>query len=188
MDISEAKLRNELARRDEASLEDRARRRQQLADIVIDKPLPQMVWDYLAELDELYISGCYVSAITLSAAIAEMVLADRVTGKVPMTSNEMEQSGLRGLIGMAHALGILNDTEKGQLNSLRRLRSLLVHGNAGKLDKMVKKVGLAPTDGEDNGAALYLGSIGQDAISQDAFQCLSLVKQLTEGFYGAKKK
>lgn len=172
---------------DRKSLDKRVKRWKQIVPSTYNIPLPELVWGYLSMADEMYIAGYFAGAIIVSAAIAELIIADEVKTKAKMTSGESERFGLEQLIILAKRLAILNGKETSGLNELRKLRNYLVHGKAGKLAKMAKKK--YTVSGSDNSfldAEFYISSGFEGGIDNDALLYLGVVRDLSVKFYGEK--
>jgi len=119
------------------SLDKRVERWKQIVPATYNVSLPELVWGYLSMTDEMYVSGQFAGVVIFCASITELILVDRI--KAEEVCNEREWMGLKRLIKIAYALGILNDAESTALNELRKLRNSLAHGKAGKLAEMAKK-------------------------------------------------
>jgi len=180
--MDEAKFRSDLMKWDSSSLDDRVARWKQIAPATYISPLPNLLWEYISEADDMYIRGHYLGTIPLCATIMELVLSDQLRLTIKMTEKETERFGLEQMITLAHRLRILNEEETSELHGLRKVRNTLVHGNAGKLGKMSKTHYERP--GID--ASLYLHSIGTlgIGINEDALKYLRLTRDLSVKFYG----
>lgn len=185
--MDEKEFRDKQIEWDKASLDRRIERWKQLVPATYDVTLPNLVWYYITETDEMFISGHFIGVILLCAAIVELVLADQIRSKSQMTEKESERFGLEQLVVLGRRLDILNDKETGQLNELRRLRNDLIHSKADKLAQMARRryqvSGLDPSHLD---AGFYLQPIWEGGIDQDALRHLQLVRDLTVKFYGAK--
>ena len=172
---------------DKKSLDKRIERWKQLVPATYNVPLPELVWGYLSETDDLFIEGHFISVILFSASITELILADQIKSKTQMTLKEVERFRLEQLCVLGHRLGILDDKQTKQLNELRKLRNWLIHGNVGRLTKMAKKR-YTVIGGDDSflDAEFYVESGFEGGIDQDALRHLGLVRDLTVNFYGAK--
>ena len=172
---------------DKKSLDKRVDRWKQLVPATYNVPVPELVWGYLSMADEMYIAGYFAGTIIVSAAMAELIIADKVKTRVKMKSKEVERFGLEQLIILAKRLTILNDKETSGLNELRKLRNYLVHGKAGKLAQMAKK--RYTVSGSDNSfldAEFYVRSGFEGGIDRDALLQLGLIRELSVKFYGAR--
>ena len=185
--MNDKEYRAKLIEWDKKSLDKRVERWKQLIPANYDVPLPELVWSYLSEADDLFIRGHFLSVIVLSASIVELVLADQIKLKTRMAIKEVERFGLEQLSILGHRLGILDDKETSQLNELRRQRNWLIHGNVGRLTQMAKKR-YRISGGDDSflDAEFYVQSGFEGGIDQDARLHLRLVRDLTVNFYGPK--
>jgi len=172
---------------DRASLDRRVERWKQLTPATYDITLPNLAWYYITEMDEMYISGHFIGVILLCAATTELILADQLRVKHQLTDKETDRFGLEQLAILGHRLDILNSEEKSQIDDLRKLRNYLIHSKAGELAKMARKRYQAwGLDAFRLDAGLYIKSIWDGGIDQDALRHLRLVKDLTIRFYGAE--
>jgi len=185
--MDENKFREKLTEWDRKSLDDRVERWKQIVPAIYDVPLPELVWGYLSEVDEMYIAGHFIGVVLLCAGIAELVLADQIRVRTGMTAREVERFTLEQLAILGRRLSVVEEAEMGRLNELRKQRNYLVHGKAGRLAQMAKKRYRAsgPDDSFLN-AEFYVRSGFAGGIDQDACQHLRLIRDLTVRFYGAK--
>lgn len=171
---------------DKKSLDKRVERWKQIVPAMYDVPLPEMMWGYLSEVDEMYIAGHFLGAIVFCAGIAELILTDQIRSKVGMKSKEVERFGLEQLIILGRRLAILDDNDTDRLNDLRKLRNYLIHGKAGQLTKMAKKrYRVSGSDDSFLDAEFYVHSGFEGGIDKDALLHLGLVRDLSMRFYGA---
>jgi hypothetical protein len=181
MDVSE--FRSELIKWDAKSLDDRVNRWMQIKPGTYNVPLPDLVWEYLTEADDMYIRGHYLATITLCATTMELVIAHQLKSVDNMIQKKTKVFGK--MITLAHEYHILNDIEASELHGFRKVRNALVHGSVDKLNQMskTKYEGLG-VHVESVGASLYLNSIGAGGISVDAKKYLQLTRDLSLKFYG----
>jgi len=172
---------------DKKSLDKRVERWKQLVPVTYDVTLPNLVWYYITETDEMFISGHFIGVILLCASIVELVLADQIRSRSQMAEKESERFGLEQLVILGHRLDILNEDETSQLNELRKLRNDLIHAKAGKLAQMARKrYQVSGLDASFLDPGFYLEPIWKGGIDLDALRHLRLVRDLTVKFYGAK--
>jgi len=185
--MDEKEYRDKLIEWDKKSLAPRVKRWKQLVPATYDVTLPNLVWYYITEADDMFIRGHFIGVVLLCAAITELILADQIRSNSKMTEKEVERFGLEQLVILGHRLDILNDKETSQLNELRRLRNDLIHSKADKLAQMARKrYQVSGLDASHLDAGFYLQPIWEGGIDQDALQYLQLVRDLTVKFYGAK--
>ena len=186
--MDEAEFRKKQIERDKESLEKRIRRWKKLVPATYNVNLPNLVWYYLTESDEMYISGHFLGAILLCAGIAEIIIADQIKINLMLSTRETERFGLEQLTILGQRINILDELESKQLHDLRKLRNILIHANTGKLGKMARKI-YDPSSSDDY---LYMGfyltpiSNGGIDIDRDALQYLQIIRNLTIKFYGAE--
>ena len=187
LDMDKKEFRDKQIEWDKASLDRRIERWKQLVPATYDVTLPNLVWYYITETDEMFISGHFIGVILLCAAIVELVLADQIRSESQMTEREVERFGLEQLVILGHRLDILNEHETSQLGELRKLRNDLIHSKANKLAQMARKrYQVSGLDASHLDAGFYLQPIWGKGIDLDALRHLRLVRDLTVKFYGAK--
>ena len=111
----------------------------------------------------MYITGHFIGVVLLCAGIAELVLADQLRSKTQMTQEEVEHFELKQMMIRCRRLGILSNSEEGQIDKLRKLRNAL---------NGVDELGLFF-------APLWLGDINKDVLGH-----LQSVRDLLLKFYG----
>jgi len=99
--MDEQEYRAKISTSDAASLDKRVKRWKQLVPSTFDVTLPNLVWYYLTEADEMFIGGRFIGVVLLSAAIVELVLADQLRSRMKMTFNEVERSGFAQMVIMS---------------------------------------------------------------------------------------
>jgi hypothetical protein len=186
--MDDGEFRENLIARDRESLDDRIKRWKQIQPASYGVYLPDLLWEYIVEADDMYIRGHHIGVILLCSATLELVLKDQliirkvdsvVTGKTPTFEKMIDQ---------CNKSSILSNPETSQVHSLRELRNALVHGNAGKIHQMareyypVEQVQIDPVVTQ-----LYLASFGGEGISEDARKYLKLARDITIKFYGQKE-
>lgn len=187
--MDEQEYRAQLRKWDEASLDRRVKRWKQLVPATYSVTLPNLVWYYITEADDMFIRGHFIGTILLCAGIVELVLADQLRTKIQMTQKEVERFGLEQMAILSRRLGILSAPEAASIDELRKLRNALIHANAGKLGQMAgrryKDWGL---DISDLDAGLFLKPAWEGGIDQDALSHLQSARNLTVKFYGAEDR
>lgn len=183
-------FRENLKMRDAETLEDRVKRRDELRHIEYQGKLPSLLTSYSALANEMYISGYFVGVILLCAAIAELILADKLLAKVPMTQDELGHFSLYEKTVLCHGLGILNNQgqDKANMDELRKLRNWLSHANAGNLYKMAEGSYRRLDDAvrtEDVVTTLYLANL-DGKLKNQALQHLGFIRGLIQRWYGVE--
>lgn len=140
--------------------------------------MPDLLWEYAVEAGKLYINGHFIGVILFSAAVAEIVLADQLKGKLGLTVTALKKLRLSDMIVKAHKGGVLSDHEKSQVDALRKWRNDLIHANTGKLTKRAKQTHASW------GVGLYLIPPWDEGIQPDALTHLKNIRNLTVRFYG----
>jgi hypothetical protein len=170
---------------DQKSLEEKVRRWKQLQPVTYGQPLPELMWEYVTEVDEMFKNGHFIGVVLLCAGIAELVLADQLVVKVHMDKDEVERFNLEQMAILAHRLKIVTEKEKGAIDELRRLRNALIHANAGKISKMAKR--RYGDFYEGVGTEFYLFPLSKESgISADALKHLRFTRDFTSKFYGVE--
>ena len=181
--ISKEQIRSDFIKRDNGTLEDRVERWSQMKPAAYCEALPALVWDYLIEVDEMYIRGHFIATIILCATTLEIVIAHRL--KSLKDSPWKPKQDFKQMIDLAHEYQEINSDETASLHDLRELRNVLVHGSVNKLDKMTKiKYEMTGVDEENSRVLLYIHSISNHGIDKNAFECVELTRDLTLKFYG----
>ena len=166
---------------DEKNLDRRVERWKQIVPATYDVTLPSLAWYYITKATEMYIAGHFLGVVLISAAIAEMILADKVISVMKKQSKQSE--GLDKLVKQAYKLGVLSGKEANQLSGLRNLRNCLIHANDGELSQMSReRYGTL----ERQDAGFYLVSNWGNGLDKDALDYFTLVSNLTVKFYGEK--
>ena len=183
--MNEEEFRKHQENRDQKTLDGKVKRWKQIRPATYGQPLPKLMWEYVTTADDMFIDGQFLSVVLLSAAIAELLLADQLMARTQMTGGEIEHFGLEQMAILSHRLQILTDQEKGAIDELRKLRNALIHANAGKLGKMAKKSYGDFYEGLET--EFYLSPLSDEGgIRADAFKYLCFTRDLTLKFYGAK--
>lgn len=183
--MNEEQFRKYQITRDQKTLEGKVRRWKQLRPVIYGQALPQLMWDYLTEADEMFIDGHFISVVLLCAGITESVLADQLMLRTQMTKGELEHFNLEQMAILAHRLEIVTDQEKGTIDGLRKLRNALIHANAGKIAKMAKKCYGDPYEGVE--MEFFLSPLSNEGgIYNEALKYLRFTRNLAFRFYGAE--
>jgi len=186
--MDENEFKTSLRKMDIESLNKRVERWKQLVPATYNKPLPDLLWEYLTEADDMYIRGHDIGVILLCAATIELVLADQLKSKLVISKKELERFGLDQMVILCSHIGILSNEERDQINELRIIRNALIHANAGKLNKMAKKqYDVRGLGADDVVAILYIASIGDKGINQDAMIHMKFVRDITVRLYGVNE-
>lgn len=185
--MDEQEFRAKLCEWDEASKDERVKRWKQLVPATYNVTLPNLVWYYITEADDLFIKGHFIGVILLCAGIIELVLSDQIKVRKKLTKRKIERLGLQQMTNLSLELRVLNAKEAEQIQNLGKLRNALIHGKMGKLNEMAHKRykdwGLN-TSGLD--AGLFLKPVWEGGIDQDALDHLRLTRDLTVKFYGTE--
>lgn len=181
--MNEEKFRKYQITKDQKELEAKIKRWKQLQPVSYGQPLPQLIWDYVTAVDEMFIDGHFIGVVLLCAGITESVLADQLISKARMSRDELEHFSLEQMAILAFRLELVTAQEKGTIDGLRKLRNALIHANAGKISKMAKKYY------EDSYGSrkieFYLSPLSSDGgICADALKYLQFTRDLTFKFYG----
>ncbi|MEE9202200.1 MAG: hypothetical protein V3U31_03260 [Dehalococcoidia bacterium] len=178
------KFKDHLRKRDEETLDERCERREELGTTA-SGGLPNLLWEYLREADDLYIRGHFVAANLLCGTIIEIILADQLRSAGRLTQGELEQFKLNQMAILCHRLGIISQLEKQHIDELRRLRNALVHANAGKLSKMGKKH--YPSLDSDVSVSFFLTSFLGEGAQREARSHIRVVRNLSLRLYGLQE-
>jgi len=185
--MDEKEYRSKLNEWDAKSLDKRAERWKRLVPATYQGRLPDLLWEYVTEVDDLYIRGHFIGVVLMCASILEMVLADQLKNKLKLTQAEIERFRLEQMEILSHKLDLLDKDELQQAKGLRRLRNYLIHANAGKLNPMAKKKykdwGI---DSYELDAGLFLSPPWEGGLDQEALDYLAFTRKLTVSFYGAE--
>jgi hypothetical protein len=174
-----------LLKRDEATLKERIERWKKFSPVTYKVQLPELLWDYIVNADEMYVAGYFLGVISLCASVVEMILADQIVLKIKATKTEVERFSLAQLIVLNHRLGTLKEDEAHWLDEFRNLRNSIIHVNVSKLEKRaLKTYQVSNFSNSSIGASLYLGSLSGGGVEADALKYLRLVRDLSVKFYG----
>lgn len=106
--MDEQEYRKRQKKWDEASLDKRIERWKRLETTYYGK-LPNLLWEYVTEADEMYINGHFMGMILLCAGILELVLTDQLKTGVKLTQDEVERFRLEQMEILSHKLtGIIS--------------------------------------------------------------------------------
>jgi len=184
--MDEQEYRKRQQKWDEASLNERIKRWKKLETAYYGK-LPDLLWEYVTEADEMYINGHFMGVILLCAGILELVLTDQLKTELKLTQDEVERFRLEQMEILSHKLNILDKDGIQQARGLRKLRNYLIHANAGQLNKMAKKKykdwGI---DKHDLDAGLFLNPPWGGGLDKEALDYLTFTRDLTMKFYGVE--
>lgn len=184
--MDERKYREEQQKRDVKSLDKRVERWKKIKPAYY-RMLPTLLWEYVNEADELYISGHYIGTILLCAGILELVLTDQLKTKLKLTQNEVERFRLEQMEILSNKYNLLDNNEIQQSKGLRRLRNYLIHANAGQLNKIAEKRykewGL---EKHELDAGLFLNPPWNGGIDKEALDYLTFTRNLSMKFYGVE--
>lgn len=176
--MDEQRLRELLAKLDADYLDDRVKRCMQMVPLTYQAALPDLLWEYTVEATRLYINAHFMGVILLCAALAEIVLADQLKGKLRLTVTTLKKLRLSDMIVKAHKDGILSDQEKSQVDALTKLRNDLIHVKVGKLTERAKQTHASW------GVGLFLVPPGEGGIQRDALTHLTNIRNLAVRLYG----
>lgn len=183
--MDETEYRAQLYRWDEASIDKRVDRWKQLIPATFGMTLPNLIWYYINEADDLFIKGHFIGVVLLCAGVIELALSDRIISMVKITSKKVSNLRLEQKTSKCFELGILNSEEKEQLDKLRKLRNALIHAKAGLLTEIAreryKDWGLNISDLDPG---LYLQPVWEGGIDKDALEGLQITRRLIVKFYG----
>jgi len=187
--MDEKEFRLKLIEWDTKSLDKRVERWKRLVPAAYQGRLPDLLWEYVTEVDDLYIRGHFIGVVLMCASILELVLADQLKIKLKLTREEIERFRLEQMEILSHKMNLLDKNEVQQAKGLRRLRNYLIHANAGKLNKMAKKRykdwGI---DVYELDAGLFLSPPWEGGLDQEALNYLTFTRNLTVRFYGAEEE
>lgn len=185
--MNENELRTHLIEQDKKTLEDRVKRRTQISHIRFDSEPPDLVWDYLSETVDMYTNGQFLGTIIFCASIMERVLFHQLRAKTKMTDTALDSFNSNQLLILTHELGILTEQEFGELDELRKLRNLLIHGDAQRLAKMARSKIQIKGSKTPVAPVVYVGLYLSGEIDQDALRYLQITRNLADKFYGEKQ-
>jgi hypothetical protein len=174
--MDEQQLRERLAQLDADYLDDRVKRCMQIDPLTYRPALPDLLWEYTVEAGRLYINGHFMGVILFCAALAEIVLADQLKRKLEPTGTVPKE--LDDMTKLAWQYGIVNDDEKSQVDSLRKLRNDLIHVNVGMLTKRANQT---PASW---GVGLFLVPPWESGIQPTALTQLTNIRNLAIRLYG----
>ena len=87
MSKREEVFRREKADRDQKTLDDKVERWKQIQPISFGSDQkPNLIWEYLNAMDEMFIDGCFIGTVLLCAAITEIVLSNQLVSHGIMKS------------------------------------------------------------------------------------------------------
>ena len=179
--MNEQEFRKYVIKRDQETLEERERG-MQLPPSAYNQTLPELIWDYITEARQMFTDGYFIGVILLCAGMVELSLADQLMSKTKMTREEIERFSLKQMTILARRLEIVINQEKDTIDKLRKLRNALIHANAGKIAKMVRK--RLPELSVHPPGLYFSPSFG--GVSDDAEEYLKFTRELTLRFYGAE--
>lgn len=187
--MDEQEYREQQRKWDEASLDNRVGRWKQLVPAVYDTKLPDLLWEYVTEADEMYINGHFIGVILLCAGILELVFADQLKTSLKLTKDEVDRFRLEQMEILSHRLKILGENEMQQVREIRRLRNYLIHAKAGKINEMAKKRykdwGI---ENHNLDSSLFLNPPWEGGLDQEAIKFLLFTRNLTVKFYGTEER
>ncbi len=187
--MDEKELRKYQAARDQKVLEGKIKRWKQLQSITYGRQLPELIWEYVTIVDEMFIDGHFIGVILLCASIVELSLTDQLITRAQMVRKETEHVGLEQVTILAHRLGIITGQEKEAIDKLRKSRNAIIHTKAGEIAKMGRVwYKVPPSDhSELLERGLYLRPLSEGkGIAGDALKYLGFTRDLTFRFYGVQ--
>lgn len=186
--MDEDKIRETLTGNDNKSLDDRIFRWKQIAPVTYSGTLmPDLLWEYINETDEMYIQGSYIGVIVLCSTTIELVLADQLKSINLASSEKIERFNLEQMVKHSEKQNILTTQEMNFIEELRLIRNALTHANVGKLNEMARKRYGDQLPNKPIIVSFYLASIGDGGIDKDALKFLKFTRDLTIKFYGVRE-
>lgn len=183
--MDEQEYRSKLIEWDAKSLDKRVERWKRLVPATYSVELPNLIWDFLVEADDMFIRGHFIGVILLCAAILELLLADQLMQK-GYTSARIRKLKFEGMTKECESISIIKTCEANEIDQIRKFRNMIIHADAGKLNEMARKryeewgLDLAALD-----AGLYLHTPWNGGIDRDAERFLSWTRDITVRLYGA---
>jgi len=187
--MNEEEFRKYQISRDQKSLDGKLKRWNQIQPATYDTQLPELIWEYITTIDQMFIDGHFLGMILLCASIVELSLADRLMSITKIDSKESERFNLQQMAIVAHRLAIITDQEKGSVEKLRKTRNALIYAKAGTIAKMGRVWYKLPSGNysESLERSLYLTPLSEgEGIAGDALKYLTFTRDLTFRFYGAQ--
>ena len=117
-------IKQKLIEQDQQTLETRAQRMAEIADLTYDGIFPP-IDAYLKELDKLYVNGHFMATIIFAGSIVEYLLRHKLYRVAD--NNRINRATLGTLCNIAKRNKILSEDEISRLLIITKMRNLLVH-------------------------------------------------------------
>ncbi len=166
-----------IEQRDRDSLAERVERWRSIAS-AIPQYLPRLLWEYLTEMNELYVGGHSTGVILFCAALIEGMLRDQLSSKDLLNKDELDRLELGRLSSLSGKAGLINQEEEVTIDEIREARNKLIHLDTKGLGSMAKMLDSGFVKGEE--AEMWWTW----EAPEKALKFLTFTRKLAVKFYG----